>query len=274
MRIVSMVPSWTETLLACGANVVGRTRYCVHPRTKVTSIRVVGGTKDIDWKKIESLAPDLLLLDREENPKSMFDDAARHGVRAILATHVTDTTSVAAELERLGEAIALGSDEASEALSPALLELARRWRRACGSPAPLLEDWRALPGVLEWVREPRTKPASYAYLIWRKPYMAVGPGTFIASMLERLGLPRARLEPAASRLRSAETGALKSYPELTLDELAPETVLLFSSEPYPFARKRDWIGEVQGPCAIVDGECFSWFGVRSLEFLEKAARLE
>lgn len=46
VRVISMVPSWTETLIYCGIEVVGRTRYCIHPE-EAQKISVVGGTKDI-----------------------------------------------------------------------------------------------------------------------------------------------------------------------------------------------------------------------------------
>ena len=49
MRVVSLVPSWTETLIEAGVDVVGRTRFCLHPRDRVKSIPAVGGTKDADW---------------------------------------------------------------------------------------------------------------------------------------------------------------------------------------------------------------------------------
>ena len=45
--MISMVPSWTETLIAAGANVVGRTRFCVHPKDAVAVIPSFGGTKTL-----------------------------------------------------------------------------------------------------------------------------------------------------------------------------------------------------------------------------------
>ncbi|EQD31105.1 Periplasmic binding protein, partial [mine drainage metagenome] len=62
MRIVSLVPSISETLLAAGANVVGVTRYCNRD-----DLPLIGGTKDPDLAKIASLEPDLVILDRHEN---------------------------------------------------------------------------------------------------------------------------------------------------------------------------------------------------------------
>jgi ABC-type Fe3+-hydroxamate transport system substrate-binding protein len=62
-RIVSLVPSWTETLFALGLGerVVGATKFCVEPAERVASIRKVGGTKNPDLRTIAALAPDLVI---------------------------------------------------------------------------------------------------------------------------------------------------------------------------------------------------------------------
>lgn len=70
MRLISLVPSWNETLIECGLNVVGRSRYCIHPEDRVRDIPIVGGTKDIRWDRVREARPDLLVLDREENPEA------------------------------------------------------------------------------------------------------------------------------------------------------------------------------------------------------------
>jgi ABC-type Fe3+-hydroxamate transport system substrate-binding protein len=71
-RIVSLVPSDTDTLFALGAGdrVVGRTRYCVEPRGRVERIPVCGGTKDIDVDAVAALEPDLVLCNQEENARA------------------------------------------------------------------------------------------------------------------------------------------------------------------------------------------------------------
>jgi hypothetical protein len=65
------------------------------------------------------------------------------------------------------------------------------------------------------------------------------------------------------------------YPKIDLGDYDPATtVLLFSSEPYPFAKKAAELTGLDFPSALVDGEAYSWFGVRSLRFLRnvRAAR--
>ena len=71
MRVVSLVPSLTETLFALGLTtkeVVGRTPWCIHPQDMVDHVMVVGGTKTPNLAKIRSLNPDLIVMDKEENP--------------------------------------------------------------------------------------------------------------------------------------------------------------------------------------------------------------
>ncbi len=235
-----MVPSWTETLLWAGVQVVGRTRFCVHPVEEVSAIPIVGGTKDWSLRKVRALEPDLLLLDREENPRFMAEEGL-----PFWASHIHG-------VESLPEAL---TDLSKRLKSSRLFELGERWRTVLD--APIREgDSLELPGILEWGRRPTGSVKSIVYVIWRDPWMAVGPSTFIASVLAKLGL---RVYPFE-----------ENYPQFQMESLGAETLLLFSSEPYPFLRKREGLEELGRPYAFVDGECFSWFGVRSLKFLEKA----
>jgi hypothetical protein len=246
-----MVPSWTETLLECGCEVVGRTRFCIHPE-RVRDIPIVGGTKSIDWDKVGALNADLLLLDREENTRSMSVGSPIE----VFATHVTSVDDVARELERLF--VRLGQ--------PALRELAGRWAQVGARPEGTLASWQDLPGVIEWLRPPQDPSVGrFAYLIWRDPWMAIGPGTFIASMLTAVGLSAANMFPRDAGEKN------QKYPVTDPAVLPGDAVLLASSEPYPFHRKREALLELGRPVAIVDGESFSWFGLRSLSFLEGVA---
>ncbi len=90
MRVVSLIPSWTETLLEAGVNVVGRTRFCVYPADKVRNIPAVAGTKNWDFAAIKALKPDLLLLDKEENPKWMAEQTEI----PVFSTHITSIQSM------------------------------------------------------------------------------------------------------------------------------------------------------------------------------------
>ncbi|MCA0346688.1 MAG: helical backbone metal receptor [Actinobacteria bacterium] len=245
MRVVSLVPSLTETLIEAGANVVGRTRFCVHPEDKIALIPAVGGTKDLSWEKLKPLHPDLLILDQEENLPWMKAEAP-------CAVHVFHATSVA-DMPRQMQTLA-GLFEAPVQLR--LLEQARLWTQA--SVAPDLE-WRFDDIPAELRREVRSarRFEHVLYLIWKNPWMGVSQDTFIGSMFAKLGATA--LWPEFS----------EKYPKLDLAAHPPETtLLLLSSEPFPFGEKWDQLPEL-APYArvLVDGESFSWFGVRSLRFL-------
>ena len=75
-RIISLVPSTTETLfsLGLGDRIVGCTRFCVHPQPDVRSITKIGGTKDINIDRIQELQPDIILANAEENTKEIFEE--------------------------------------------------------------------------------------------------------------------------------------------------------------------------------------------------------
>jgi iron complex transport system substrate-binding protein len=245
MRVVSLVPSWTETLLHAGVNVAGRTRFCVHPREKVAQIPTIGGTKDWDFERIRELKPDLIILDKEENPKFMGEQDEF----PVLATHVESISSVTGALAQM--AIRLNNSE--------LGNLGARWEQiAQWQGLPRWQAGSGIPGLIEWGREPSGPVRSIIYVIWRNPWMTVSKATFIGSVLDKCGI--------GAFVRDFPT----KYPEFDLSTYPPaETMLLFSSEPYPFLRKKAVLNPVSNPYAFVDGECFSWFGVRSLAFLEK-----
>ena len=234
-----MVPSWTETLIRSGVDVIGRTRYCIHPENK---IKIVGGTKDWNIDLVRSLNPDFILLDREENPKEMYEAWPEKCV----ITHVEKVTGVSQELSKL----------AIQFQNASLADLAERWKKL-SSPQVIMRELTELPGVLHWIKEPKDEIEHLIYVIWKNPWMAVNRDTFIASVLTHLGF--------GTKLISFP----KKYSEFKMEELPPKTLLLFSSEPYPFLKRQEGLSDFGAASAIVNGEDYSWFGVRSLEFLER-----
>src|SRR5690606_8834250 len=72
-RIVSLVPSQTELLVDLGleAQLVGVTKFCVHPKHLRKNTTVVGGTKNVHIDKIKALQPDIIICNKEENTKEM-----------------------------------------------------------------------------------------------------------------------------------------------------------------------------------------------------------
>lgn len=242
MRIVSMVPSWTETLLRAGIPVVGRTRYCIHPVELVREIPVVGGTKEANWDVIADLEADFVLLDKEENPLEMAEECPLK----YIATHVHSLEALRFELNRLGE---LFSNDMLKTWSNQLQLILDR--------GPLHWEEESIPGLLEWVISPMNAgPREVVYVIWKKPWMAVSRDTFIGSVLKQLGATVAQFPDD------------EKYPVIEISEY-PGALILFPSEPYPFHKKIEELRSEGLTGAVVNGESYSWFGVRSLEFLRK-----
>lgn len=230
-RIVSLVPSQTELLfdLGVGHRVVGATRFCVRPADRLAGVTRVGGTKQIATDRLDALAPELVLGNKEENERSQVEALARRWPVWLSDVRTLD--------DAIAMILAVGALVGAE---PAAASLAREIEAA----------FAALP------RAPRLR---VAYLIWRRPWMAAGADTFIDDLLGRCGFVN-----AIALLGLARYPELA--PE-TLRAARPELVLL-SSEPFPFAAKHRAEVEAMLPGArveLVDGEAFSWFGSRLVE---------
>jgi ABC-type Fe3+-hydroxamate transport system substrate-binding protein len=74
--IISLVPSITLLLFDLGLekNIVGRTKFCIHPEDKVKQVATIGGTKIIDIEKIRLLKPDLIIANHEENEREQVEE--------------------------------------------------------------------------------------------------------------------------------------------------------------------------------------------------------
>ncbi len=238
MRVVSLVPSVTETLLAWGVEVVACTRFCEQP-----TLRHVGGTKDPDLAAIISLAPDLVVVDREENRREDAEALLAAGV-PLHVTHVVDLAGVAPMLAGLTAATgATGASGASGATG------------ATGATAAAGASSGNDPAATEWGAATPTWASAFVP-IWRRPWMGLGVATYGSSVLAHLGV------------RNVLTDDDGTYPEIDLAEVArraPSFVLL-PSEPYPFAERH--LAEVSAalPDArvlLLDGRDLFWWGVRT-----------
>ncbi len=235
-RIVSLVPSLTELLfdLGLGEQVVGRTAYCRHPRGRVRAAVSVGGTKRVDMAKLDALRPSHIIVNVDETPRGLAEACAARGWRVIV-THPIAVRDTLALFSLLGGVF---GREAEAAALAARFEAAHATVRAA---AENLSTRRVL------------------YLIWREPWMTVGPDTFIARMLAEV---RWRTVPAEAAVR---------YPEVRLDDatLAACDLVLFASEPFPFKPRHlqdfraAWPAHAAKAHAI-DGEMVSWYGSRTI----------
>ncbi|MAF91082.1 MAG: Fe3+-siderophores ABC transporter protein [Bdellovibrionaceae bacterium] len=239
MRVISLIPSITETLIECGVNVVARTRYCIHPSNKVKDIPIIGGTKAVQWDKAPQA--DLVILDKEENTKEMA--ASCPYPRFVI--HITN-------LENLRNTLV---DLSVELKNQKLLDLANKLETVLKKEVVEQKTLREFPGIIQ-ANEEFFQAKSLSYLIWKKPFMKIGSNTFISDMIKALGY--------SSFFVFQES----KYPELKTLDASKNQGYILSSEPYPFAKEyAEWSKSY--PCALVDGESFSWYGIRSIEFLCK-----
>jgi ABC-type hemin transport system substrate-binding protein len=224
-RVVSLVPSITETVLAWGTDVVACTRFCEQP-----DLAHVGGTKNPDIAAIVDLQPDVVLMDAEENRREDHDRLVAEGLHVV----ATDVRSL-------------------DDVGPALVALAD----AVGIDAPPLvpPHGNARSGVEVIGRSTAFVP------IWRRPWMSIGPATYGASVLARLGID---VVPAAD----------DPYPSVELAALDSPDRVLVPSEPYDFTDGH--LGELAGAfpgveILRVDGKDLFWWGVRTPGALERFA---
>ncbi len=240
-KVICLVPSLTETFLECGVDVVGRTQFCVHPAERVASIPVVGGTKKAFWSRMTNLQADFVIMDREENTLEM----AQSSPYPVLDVHITSLQSAADEFRRL--AVRLQCEK--------LADIADRYQSIAKSPSEK-RDILQLPGVVKWLRKPTAVVEKIIYVIWKNPWMCVHRDCYVGDVLAKMGV---------------EVESHGRYPEISNSELHKEgNALLFSSEPYPFlSEEQELFNSGNAAMALVDGESFSWFGIRSLQFLER-----
>jgi ABC-type Fe3+-hydroxamate transport system substrate-binding protein len=196
-RIVSLVPSVTETLSAWDRTPIACTRFCERP-----DLLHVGGTKNPDIKTIIELAPDLVVLDAEENRLEDHDTLVDNHI-AVHVLHIVSLEDVNPSLSALANLV-------GAAWTPFL------------APAPM-----------------PTRATAFVP-IWRRPWMALGTPTYGSSLLARLGVanvyedegpyPKVDLDDVARRHPDVILAPSEPYPFATrhlaeLQDVAP-TVLI------------------------------------------------
>ena len=229
-RIISLVPSQTELLFDLGLNeeVVGITKFCVHPQQWFHNKTRIGGTKHVKPDIIHQLQPDLIIANKEENVKEQVEElAVRYPV------WISDVNNLEDACEMITQVGAITGKERNALL--------------------LITKIKAKFSQLA-IHSPKTR---VAYLIWQNPYMTAGGDTFIHSMLEAAGFENV----FADRKRYPEI----TPDDL---QVAHCQLLLLSSEPFPFKQKhleelQSLLPEMK--IILVDGEMFSWYGSRLAE---------
>jgi ABC-type Fe3+-hydroxamate transport system substrate-binding protein len=233
VRVVSLVPSVTETLRALGVEPVACTRFCEQP-----DLPAVGGTKNPDVERILELRPDLVVVNDEENRLEDVERLRAGGV----ALHDMSPRSV-------------------DGVGPAVATLAE----AVGAVVPdrfRPDRWDAW---LDGLRRARPAAVRRAFVpVWRRPWMSMAGDTYGSSVLALLGwgnvfadaaerYPEVTLEDAAAR--------------------HPDTVLLPSEPyPFRDTHAGDVQAVLPGArVVLVDGQDLFWWGIRTPGAVERLA---
>jgi ABC-type Fe3+-hydroxamate transport system substrate-binding protein len=226
-RIISLVPSITELLfdLKLRGEVVGITKFCVHPESWFKTKTKIGGTKNIKQDVIASLKPQLIIANKEENVKEQIESL--ENICPVFITDVHDLNSALQMIEMTG-----GITNRIKQAQPIIQKIKKEF-----SHLKLQQN-----------------KLRVCYLIWRKPYMTIGGDTFINDMLERCGFQNV----FANYNRYPEI----SISQLSTFNCQ---LILLSSEPFPFKQKHIYELQPYLPhtkIILVDGEMFSWYGSR------------
>ncbi len=245
-RIVSLVPSWTETLFALGFNseVVGVTKFCVEPVAAVASIPKVGGTKNPDIGAIVKLEPELVIANAEENRREDVERLRAAGI-PVFTTYPRTVPGAVESIMRMGRAL---SREAAAAALAKEITLS-----VSGIEAAL--------GVWSKLRLRVFCP------IWKNPWMSFNADTYAHDVLRMLGY------------NNIFASAGERYPMTTLAqavERRPDIVIL-PDEPYEFDESD--VAELKTllPPALsrrlltVSGRDLHWYGVHMVRGLNSLA---
>lgn len=230
MTVVSLVPSLTEAV-ACSlpGSLLAATDWCTHPGD--LDVPRIGGTKNPDVEAIVAMAPDVVVANEEENKPEHVAALRGCGI-AVWVTDIRDVDGAIGSIERLLDA--LGAPQRG------WLEEAREGWSARSAQAPVRRRRALVP-------------------IWRRPWMCLGPDTYAADVLRRLGY-----EVVAP---DAEPG--DRYPRFAPEDvtrLRPEVVVL-PDEPYAFTAD-DGPDAFDGiPVAFVPGRLLTWYGPAMVEAL-------
>ena len=232
-RIISLVPSQTELLcsLALENELVGVTKFCIHPYHLKSTKTIVGGTKKVDFEKIKSLNPDFILCNKEENSYDFLPELEK-----IAPTYFSNVTTIQDSIDLI---LNLGSIFNRRTESENLVE----------KIAFKLTDFK------HFIKEQPTRKV--AYFIWAKPWMVAGNDTYINELLK------------LNKFENIYAN-MSRYPKIDISKIRhdgdPEVIIL-SSEPFPFKDEHAMeIANYSNRAITVfgDGELFSWHGSRLL----------
>ena len=229
-KIVSAVPSQTELLFDLGLDeeIIGITKFCVHPEQWFKAKTRIGGTKQLHLEKIKQLGPDLIIANKEENVREQIEELAKD-----FPVWISDVNNLNDALKMIDS---VGEITNKETAAKQLIKQIKT----------NFSQLQSTNGTLQT-----------GYLIWKGPYMTVGGDTFISDMLAYADFQN--IFKQQSRYPEVTIEQLQA---------AGCQLLLLSSEPFPFKQKHvDELQPLLPDTRIilVDGEMFSWYGSRLLK---------
>ncbi|HKJ45847.1 MAG TPA: helical backbone metal receptor [Balneolales bacterium] len=232
-RIISLVPSLTELLfdLGMGGKLVGRTRFCVHPSTKITSIPIIGGTKNPRLDKIRAAKPDFIIANIEENRKEDISELEKDF--NVFLTNIATIEDALITIYQLGKE--LGTPGKAEKLITEINEV--------------------------FEKRPKKEPLQTAYMIWKNPWMSIGNDTYIHDVMSQWGLTN-----VFGNKKRYPTFELEE-----LNNMKPGLILLSSEPfPFKKKHIEDIVAVCPDTrIELINGEWFSWYGSRMLPSFKK-----
>lgn len=237
MKIISTVPSQTELLYDLGLHdeVVGITKFCVHPKEWFRSKRRIGGTKDLKIDLIKSLEPDLVIANKEENVKEQIES-----ISSFTKVYLSEIKNIDDNYQLIDNIAALtNKQERGKQLKNQL--------RDCVKNLSTIPDKTAV------------------YLIWKNPLMTVGGDSYIHFMLELMGIQN--LTGHKKRYPEIKMEEIKS--------MKPDLLLLSSEPfPFKEKHLSEFQAALPDTrVLLVDGELFSWYGSRLIKLYPEAIEL-
>lgn len=225
-RIISLVPSQSELLWDLGLReeLVGITKFCIHPQEMFKSVNRVGGTKTLNIDKIRALNPDLIIGNKEENEQVQILELQKE-----FTVWMSDIYNLDDSLNMIEK---------------------------IGALVNRVEEARMIKNNIQSSFYQLNKSnKSAVYFIWREPYMAAGKGTFIGDILYRLGLQN-KIDDDNARYPELSLEEIKI--------LNPELILLSSEPyPFKQVHLNELQALLpHTKIVLVDGELFSWYGSR------------
>jgi len=268
-RVISLVPSITESLFALGLgdSVVGITEYCIHPAESLVGIPRLSGPKNPDLNEIIALKPDLVIANQEENTPQALQKLAGEG----LPVWISFPRSVQEAMDVLWTIVAIFQSRLA-AMRLSTLQRGVDWAAASASDIP---TW------------------SYFCPIWQSDsggnetgtpdwWMTFNQDTYMADLLRLFGGKNIFAERERRYPLEADLGKVPAedpherdtrYPRVTAEEIrraAPDVILL-PDEPYKYKATDLHSFQHCFPAApatthnrifIIDGSLLTWHGTR------------